>query len=43
MIEAGKEASDFCLPSEDGENFCLKDLKGKWGVLYFYPRDNTSG
>lgn len=43
MIEPGKEAPDFCLPSEDGEDVCLRDLKGKWVVLYFYPKDNTSG
>jgi peroxiredoxin Q/BCP len=43
MIESRKAAPDFCLSSDDGEEFCLKDLKGKWGVLYFYPRDNTSG
>lgn len=43
MIEPGREAPAFCLPSEDGEEICLQDLKGKWVVLYFYPKDNTSG
>jgi peroxiredoxin Q/BCP len=43
MIELGKKAPDFCLTSGDGDEVCLKDLKGKWIVLYFYPRDNTSG
>ena len=43
MIEQGKKAPDFCLLSGDGGQACLKDLKGKWVVLYFYPRDNTSG
>ena len=35
-------AEDFCLPSEDGD-VCLKDYRGKYVVLYFYPKDNTSG
>lgn len=43
MIEPGKRAPDFCLPADDGENVCLDDLKGKWVVLYCYPKDNTSG
>jgi peroxiredoxin Q/BCP len=33
----------FCLPNQDGVEICLKDLKGKWIVLYFYPKDNTPG
>lgn len=33
----------FCLPDQNGKEICLKDLKGKWVVLYFYPRDNTAG
>lgn len=37
------EAPDFCLPGTSGKEICLKDFKGKWVVLYFYPRDNTSG
>ena len=43
MIEQGKPAPNFCLASEDGEEVCLTDLKGNWVVLYFYPKDNTSG
>jgi thioredoxin-dependent peroxiredoxin len=43
MIEPGKQAPDFCLASEDSEEVCLKDLKGNWVVLYFYPKDSTSG
>ncbi len=39
----GEKAPDFCLPNSMGEEVCLKDYKGKWIVLYFYPRDNTSG
>ena len=43
MLELGREAPEFCLPSEDAEKVCLKDLRGNWIVLYFYPKDNTSG
>jgi peroxiredoxin Q/BCP len=43
MIEVGKKAPDFCLPNQDDVEMCLRDLKGKWVVLYFYPRDNTPG
>ena len=39
----GKPAPEFCLPDSEGQSICLKDLKGKWVVLYFYPKDNTSG
>jgi len=34
---------DFCLPNQDGVEICLRDLEGKWVVLYFYPKDNTPG
>ena len=43
MIEVGEKAPDFCLPNQDDVEICLRDLKGKWVVLYFYPRDNTPG
>ena len=43
MIEVGKPAPQFCLPNSDEVEICLKDLKGKWVVLYFYPKDNTPG
>ncbi len=36
-------AEDFCLPDYKGEAHCLHDFRGKWVVLYFYPKDNTSG
>lgn len=39
----GKRSPDFCLPDEGGKMTCAKDLKGKWTVLYFYPKDDTSG
>ncbi len=41
--EQGQAAPQFCLPDAEGEQLCLKDLAGKWVVLYFYPKDNTSG
>ena len=42
-VEPGEKAPDFCLPDENGQEVCLKDFKGKWVVLYFYPKDNTPG
>jgi len=43
MIEIGNIAPDFVLKDQDDKNVSLKDFKGKWVVLYFYPKDNTSG
>jgi thioredoxin-dependent peroxiredoxin len=43
MVEIGDVAPQFCLPGGDEQEYCLKDYLGKWLVLYFYPRDNTSG
>ena len=43
MIEEGKKAPAFALESSDGGKVKLKDLEGKWVVLYFYPRDMTPG
>ncbi len=43
MLSEGKEAPDFCLPDQDGREVCLRNFRGKWVVLYFYPKDNTSG
>ena len=34
---------NFCLPNQDGVEICLNNLKGKWVILYFYPKDNTPG
>jgi peroxiredoxin Q/BCP len=41
--EVGKTAPDFSLTTDDGSQVRLKDYKGKWVVLYFYPKDFTSG
>jgi len=43
MLDVGDTVPDFCLPNQDEEEICLRDLKGKWIVLYFYPKDNTPG
>ena len=40
---AGKKAPEFTLPDQTGAKVALKDFKGSWLVLYFYPKDNTSG
>src|SRR5260370_23005165 len=41
--EVGKTAPDFSLTTGDGSQVSLKDYRGKWVVLYFYPKDFTSG
>jgi thioredoxin-dependent peroxiredoxin len=41
--EAGSPAPQFTLKSQDGTPVSLKDFRGKWVVLYFYPKDFTSG
>ena len=33
----------FCLSDQTGKEVCLENLRGKWAVLYFYPKDNTKG
>lgn len=43
MLEISQQAPDFTLPSTAGGEVTLSDLKGKAVVLFFYPRDNTSG
>lgn len=40
---AGAKAPDFSLTAQDGQKYSLKDFKGKKIVLYFYPKDDTSG
>ncbi len=39
----GSSAPDFILPSQEGSPVSLKDYRGKWVVLYFYPKDQTPG
>jgi thioredoxin-dependent peroxiredoxin len=43
MIEPGKKAPAFSLPSTSGKKIALKDFKGRIVVLYFYPKDSTPG
>ena len=43
MLKQGNPAPDFSLPDQHGNNHQLSDYKGKWVVLYFYPRDMTPG
>ena len=43
MLEVGKKAPDFKLPDQDGNLHTLKEFRGKKVILYFYPKDNTSG
>ena len=43
MIREGRKAPAFSLESSDGGKVALKDLAGKYVILYFYPRDNTPG
>ena len=40
---AGTKAPDFTLKSQEGKTVSLHDFKGKWVVLYFYPKDFTQG
>jgi len=40
---AGTKAPDFTLKSQEGKTVNLHDFKGKWVVLYFYPKDMTPG
>ena len=40
---AGQVAPTFTLPSQDGSEISLDSFKGKWVVLYFYPKDMTQG
>ena len=43
MIEEGMPAPDFTLTSDAGESITLSELRGKPVVLYFYPKDDTTG
>jgi peroxiredoxin Q/BCP len=43
MPVEGSEAPDLALPSQEGATIALKDYRGKWVVLYFYPKDQTPG
>lgn len=42
-LTAGQQAPEFTLPTDDGGEISLSQLKGKIVVLYFYPKDDTPG
>src|ERR1019366_4331991 len=43
MPSVGQTAPTFTLPSQDGNQVSLDSFRGKWVVLYFYPKDMTQG
>jgi peroxiredoxin Q/BCP len=43
MLTEGTLAPDFTLPTDTGEPLTLSSLRGRWVVLYAYPKDDTSG
>lgn len=43
MLDIGIKAPDFALPDQNGDMHSLSDYRGKKVILYFYPKDNTSG
>lgn len=43
MLKAGQKFPDFKLKNQDGATRTLNDYKGKWLVLYVYPKDDTPG
>ena len=43
LPSVGQVAPTFTLPSQDGSQISLESFRGKWVVLYFYPKDMTQG
>jgi peroxiredoxin Q/BCP len=43
MLKTSDNVPDFCLPNQDEEEICFRDINGNWIVLYFYPKDSTPG
>ena len=43
MLKIGDQAPLLTLPNQDNVEISLRDLEGKWVVLYFYPKDSTPG
>lgn len=43
LLAAGSPAPDFTLPADNGRAVSLAELRGRWVVLFFYPKDDTSG
>jgi peroxiredoxin Q/BCP len=42
-LKVGKPAPDFKLPDQAGKMHSLKNYRGRWVLIYFYPKDNTTG
>ena len=42
-LKPGDDAPNFSLPDNQGRQVSLSEFKGKWAVLYFYPKDDTPG
>lgn len=43
MLPIGTKAPEWTLPDQDGKMHSLSDFRGQKVILYFYPKDNTSG
>ncbi|MDQ1396396.1 MAG: thioredoxin-dependent peroxiredoxin [Acidimicrobiaceae bacterium] len=43
MVNEGSAAPPFSLPDQDGNTVSLPDLRGKWVVLWWYPKASTPG
>jgi peroxiredoxin Q/BCP len=43
MIAAGDKAPDFTTETDQGRRVSLRDMRGKWVVLFFYPKAGTAG
>lgn len=43
IIQPGQPAPEFTLPTDSGEELSLASLRGRRVVLFFYPKDDTSG
>ena len=43
MVKTGDAAPAFMLPDQEGKKHSLSDYKGKWVLVYFYPKDDTPG
>ncbi len=42
-LKQGDKAPDFSLPDQEGTMHALSDYRGKWVLVYFYPKDDTPG
>lgn len=43
LPQEGQQAPEFTLPDQDGKEHSLKEYRGSWTLLYFYPKDDTTG